>query len=177
MNIVLIGFMGSGKSTAGKMIAHDLGMSFCDLDQIIETQAGRSIPEIFERDGEVNFREIERSALLKVLQDDQQVISAGGGTPCQADNMKIMNASAITVYLYLPPEKIFHRLRNHTQNRPLLKGKNDEELLKYIKKTLEQREFFYNQASVIMDADCPSPFDLAQRIITHLPQSGALRKK
>jgi shikimate kinase len=171
MNILLIGFMGSGKSTAGKMIAQEMNMSFCDLDQMIEARAGKSIAEIFEQEGEQQFREIERSTLLEALKGDKQVISSGGGTPCQADNMKVMNENAITVYLSLKPEKIFLRLRNHTRNRPLLRGKTDEELLDYIKNTLEKREFFYNQASVIMDADCPSPFDLARRIITHLPST------
>jgi shikimate kinase len=177
MNIVLIGFMGSGKSTAGKMIAQDLGMSFYDLDQLIEVRAGKSIPEIFEQDGENKFREIERATLQEVLNGDLQVISSGGGTPCHADNIKEMNDKSVTVYLSLKPEKIFHRLRNHTRNRPLLMGKSDEELMDYIKITLEKREFYYNQASVIMDADCPSPFDLARRIITHLPLPGSTGKK
>ncbi|MFN8208839.1 MAG: shikimate kinase [Bacteroidales bacterium] len=172
MNIVLIGFMGCGKSTAGKMIAQQLKMSFCDLDQLIEARAGKTIAGIFEQEGEQFFRELEQSTLREVLRGDQQVISSGGGTACHADNMKLMNTRAITVYLSLKPEKIFLRLRNHTQNRPLLRGKSDEELLKFITDTLEKREPYYSQASVILDADCPNPYDLAQRIITHLPSSG-----
>ena len=152
MRIFLIGFMGSGKSTIGHHLSRQLGWDFADTDKIIAFQTGLSIPEIFTRHGEPWFREKEREILLSLLSKDNTVIATGGGMPCFADNMEMMNRTGITVYLRLPPEIIIERLRHGHIDRPLVRNKNPEELKKFVEETLKKREVYYNKAKIIVDS-------------------------
>lgn len=97
--IFLIGYMGSGKSTAGKKLAAELGYAFIDLDHFLEKEYQQTIPEIFAARGEAEFRNMEHNTLKKVLEKSDVVISAGGGTPCYFNNMELMNNNGITIYL------------------------------------------------------------------------------
>ena len=108
--IYIIGFMGSGKSTAGKKLASLMGWTFVDLDKKIEEFAGKSIPEIFAQDGETSFREIEAKILRSLNSLKNTVISTGGGTPCYSDNMEYMLDTGLTLYLKLTPGQLKSRL-------------------------------------------------------------------
>ncbi|MCQ2217625.1 MAG: shikimate kinase [Paludibacteraceae bacterium] len=149
--IFLIGYMGCGKTTTGKRIAKKYGLDFIDLDHYIENRYFKTIPQLFEEKGEDGFRQIEHNMLIEVSEFENAVISTGGGAACFFDNMDIMNKSGETIYLKASPENLFKYLKTATQNRPLLQGKNDEELLQFIKEGLEKREPFYMKAKHIMD--------------------------
>lgn len=162
--IFLIGFMGSGKTTLGKRLAHRTGYTFADMDQVIEETAGMSIPAIFEEHGEEVFRKWERNILVELCTRKKIVISTGGGAPCHGDMMEIMMGKGLTVYLYLPPEVLKDRLLHAKAERPLLKGKSEEELLVYIKETLEARESYYKKAALIVEGVTPNLDALASAI-------------
>ncbi len=150
--IVLIGFMGSGKSTLGRRLAHRMNRSFVDLDQYVESKHQLSVSGIFEQFGENQFRLWEREALLEVLQQENAILAAGGGTPCFFDNMEQMNQHGLTVYLYLEPAVLLHRLVHTPNIRPAVKGMNREELASFVNQKLEERSPFYEQANLQIDA-------------------------
>lgn len=143
--------MGSGKSTLGRKIASSMGLQFIDLDVEVEREAGETISEIFATHGEATFRRLESEALRRISVQENIVISTGGGTPCQGENMEFMNARGITVYLKMQPEAIAHRLLRAREQRPLIAGKSPEELIDFIKKSLVEREPTYNKARVTID--------------------------
>jgi shikimate kinase len=144
MLIFLTGFMGAGKTTAGKKLASLLSYTFIDLDSQIEKETGLSVVELF-KSGEYKFREVEALVLRNCAEMENAVISCGGGTPCFHENMLWMNGHGITVYIQLSIGALFHRLAASKQKRPLLVGKTDVELMEYITETLKEREYFYKQ--------------------------------
>lgn len=146
MKIFLLGYMGSGKSTAGKKLASRLGMNFLDLDEYIETEYGKTIPEIFGQDGEDRFRELEHLYLQKVIMGDNLVISLGGGTPCHYNNMELINNNGVSIYFKMSADALAHRLVNAKKKRPLIDGMSEEQLKSYIHNNLDKREIFYLQA-------------------------------
>ncbi|MGC9470037.1 MAG: shikimate kinase [Bacteroidales bacterium] len=162
--IILIGFMGSGKTWLGKKLAGIIGNVFFDLDELIEKETGLSVGEIFRRYGEETFRQSERNALLQVLHKERFVLAAGGGAPCYCDQMRMMNRAGLTIYLKCSPETLFSRLKHESQKRPLLRDKTDERLMTYIAGTLKQREPVYHQAGLILPADRLTPGELAEHI-------------
>ena len=149
--IILIGFMGSGKTTLGRALAAETGLTFIDLDNYIELRHCKSINQIFAERGEEGFRKIEQNMLHEVAEFEDVVISAGGGTPCFFDNMEYMNQQGVTVYLKATPETLRTHLRMGKQKRPLIAQKNDEELDAFIRESLDKRESYYNQARLIFD--------------------------
>ncbi|MCO6499724.1 MAG: shikimate kinase [Vicingus serpentipes] len=150
--IFLIGFMGSGKSTLGKKIASQLNIGFLDLDYFIEEQENQTIQEIFDKHGEVYFREKEREVLKTVAEKKEElVVALGGGTPCFYDNMEIINRSGVSVYLKYNSGILTDRLMNVKTERPLIKNKSKEELLSFINDMLLSREKFYNQSQFILE--------------------------
>ena len=164
MKVFLIGFMGCGKTTVGKKLAKKLSKTFIDLDKWIEQEVQMSVQEIFDRKGEEAFRALEKKYLRISINKDESVISTGGGTPCHSENMNFMNAEGITVYLSMKPEVLLHRLENSKTERPLLKGKTREETLLYIKNKLKEREDYYNNAHIIINAFNVDINELADRI-------------
>lgn len=150
--IFLTGFMGVGKSTLGKRIASKLGFQFIDLDSFIEMKHKASIPVIIDTFGIEKFRVWESEA-LKEIPLSGVVCSTGGGTPCYFDNMDWMNKYGTTVWIYLSEGAIFSRLaQGEREKRPLLRGKNDEQLKKFITESLVVRNPFYEQAKIKYDA-------------------------
>lgn len=149
--IFLVGFMGSGKSTHGKTLAHKIGYQYMDMDQLIEETAEMSIPSIFKEHGEKVFRKWEHDILLELCKRDRLVISTGGGAPCHGDMMKIMKSKGCTVYLELPAEALRDRLLRSRNERPLIKGKTESELLDFIVQLLSKRESYYQQADYTLD--------------------------
>lgn len=146
--VYIIGFMGSGKTTAGKKLAAVLGWSFLDLDKKIEDKTGKSIAEIFSEHGEDYFRKIESEILKNLECETDTVVSTGGGTPCYADNMDFMLITGLTVYLKLTPLQLRSRLSESKGERPLIKNLGKEELLAFIEEKLRLREPWYNRAAI-----------------------------
>ncbi len=146
MNIFLIGFMGSGKSTSGKKLSKLLGYSFVDTDELIIDRLGMSINDIFRHLGEEKFRENETGVLNKLVTEKNLVVSTGGGLPCYGENMDIINRHGISVYLKVSPTDLYSRLSPGKYKRPLIKNLSDEELMKFIEDTLSHRETYYSLA-------------------------------
>ena len=135
--IILIGYMG-----------------FYDLDWYIETRMRKKVKQIFDERGEEGFRVIEKNMLHEVAEFEDVVLACGGGTPCFFDNMEYLVGQGDVVYLRGTPEVLFRHLKMGKGVRPLLLGKNDEELLEYIKENVEKREEFYMKANHIVDIPC-----------------------
>jgi len=150
MRIFLTGYMGCGKSTIGRKVAVLIGINFIDLDKYIEERNFKSVPDIFAQEGETAFREKERQALLEVAEYEDIVVSTGGGAPCFFDNMQRMNDSGITIYLAPDNETLAFRLMKSKTERPLIAGKNKEELLKFIETALKKRSPFYEQSKIVI---------------------------
>ena len=149
MKVFLIGFMASGKTTIGERLAQELGYNFIDLDGYIEQKEGKTIKELFEIRGEEHFRSIESEALRDVSKlDDNHVIASGGGTSCFYNSVDFMNKVGITIYLKAEIPELLARLIKAKNNRPLLWGKNEEELNRYIARVLNERKKYYEKARI-----------------------------
>jgi shikimate kinase len=149
--IYIIGFMGSGKTTAGKRLASLLGWKFIDLDRKIEEYAGKTIPEIFSQNGEQYFRTIESQLLRDLKSCENTIISTGGGTPCHRDNMDFMLGNGLTLYLKLTPSQINSRLSESKGDRPLIDNLDSSELMSFIEAKLGEREEWYSQSDITVN--------------------------
>lgn len=145
--------MGAGKTTIGKVLAKEMNIDFYDLDWYIENKFRKKIPEIFAEQGESAFREMERKMLAEVGEFENVIISCGGGTPCFFDNIDFMNAKGEVIYLRAKPEVLKEHLLMGKSQRPLIQGKSPEELIQYIKDSLETRKPFYEKANHSIDID------------------------
>ncbi len=155
--IYLAGFMTSGKSTIGPILANVLGWNFFDLDAEIEKLEQSSVVEIFQNSGEEYFRSVETSTLRKFSQMDKVVISLGGGTLTSEQNLEIIKSSGKMVYLHVNAENIYKRIKNKI-DRPLfremvLEESPKEHFIEKIEKYLKEREKYYLQADIILDTD------------------------
>ena len=152
-SIILLGYMGAGKTTIGYALSKDLGIQFYDLDWYIEMRFHKTVAQIFEERGEEGFREIERSRLHEVAELQNVIISCGGGTPCFYDNMDYMNSLCDTIYLKASARVLAAHLKMGKVVRPLILGKSEEELATYIEEMLKQREPYYMKAKHVFDVD------------------------
>ena len=151
MIIFLVGYMGCGKSTKAKQLAHRLECPVIDLDAEIVNQSGKTIAEYFEAYGESGFRDYESEMLKTYPYPETCVVATGGGLPCFFDNMDWMNNRGLTIYLQMTPAALVSRLHNR-HKRPLIKDLNDEELFVFIEEKLKERDLFYTKAKLIVDA-------------------------
>lgn len=151
IRIILIGYMGAGKTTVGKALAKALNVSFYDLDWYIETRMRRTVKQIFDQEGEKGFRRIEHNMLHEVAEFENVVLSCGGGTPCFYDNIDYMNAQGQVVYLKASPEVLYEHLKMGKGVRPLLLNKTPEEVRQFIVEQLAYREQFYSKARYTLD--------------------------
>ena len=168
--IVLIGYMGSGKTTVGKALGKEIGLPFYDLDWYIESRMRKKVSQIFAERGEEGFRVIERNMLHEVAEFEDVVISCGGGTPCFFDNMDYLNSQAQVVYLRCEPEVLRKHLLMGKGDRPLLKGKTPEELTDYIREQVEYREQFYTKARYTLDVSLMDNYDKIKITIEKLKE-------
>jgi shikimate kinase len=148
-NIVLIGFMGSGKTTVGQEVARRLGWSFVDTDDEIVRRAGKSIEAIFTDEGEDYFRGLERDVVRKLAGTKETVIATGGGVAKDADNLRMLAATGVVFWLQLEPEEIYRRIRDQGIVRPLLRVADP---LGEIRRLVKEREPSYAQADFTIDA-------------------------
>ena len=168
--IVLIGYMGSGKTTVGKALAKEIGLPFYDLDWYIESRMRKKVSQIFAEQGEEGFRRIERNMLHEVAEFEDVVVSCGGGTPCFFDNMDYLNNQAQVGYLKADPEVLHKHLLMGKGDRPLLKGKSPEELITFIREQLEKREPFYTKARYSLDVSLMDNYEKIKITIEKLKE-------
>ena len=166
--IILVGYMGSGKTTVGKALSKETGMMFYDLDWYIESRMRKSVSQIFAEKGEEGFRKIEYNMLHEVAEFEDVIISCGGGTPCFFDNMDYLNQQGDVVYLKATPETLYKHLLMAKVERPLLKDKSPEELIAYITEHLKGRAPFYEKAKHVLDVNVLDEYDKIKISVTKL---------
>ncbi|GAL75931.1 shikimate kinase I [Nonlabens ulvanivorans] len=170
--IVLLGYMGSGKTVVGQVISGLIGFEFVDLDHYIEFKEGKKISEIFERNGAIYFRKIENKYLKELIKEDRKVIlSLGGGTPCYYNNMELLlNKSYIRIfYLSAGIKTLLNRLNDDKINRPIISGiTGEDELLEFIGKHLFERRPYYQRAHHQITVDDKSLSQISKEIISTL---------
>ena len=164
--IVLVGYMGSGKSEIGKLLSKNTNIPFYDLDNIIENELGKSINQIFLEDGEVFFRKKEHEIFVaKMNSQESFILSLGGGTPCYANNHLLLQEENVSsIYLKASISTLAERLKLGKASRPLLKDLTEEELNEYIAKHLFDRSFYYNQCKLNIIVDDKSPIEIVSEI-------------
>lgn len=166
MKIVLLGYMGSGKSSVAKTVAAELDIPVIDLDDFIVEKEQLSIKEIFKNKGEIYFRLKESEYLKELLQDEGQVVIAlGGGTPCYADNMTLIKKMSTSFYLKGSISTLSNRLQSEKDQRPLIAALTDEQLIEFIAKHLFERRNFYEQANHTINIDHKSVETLSQEVL------------
>ena len=158
-SIIIIGYMGAGKTKVGKALAKELVVMFYDLDWYNESRMRKTVKQIFDEIGEEGFRKRERNMLHEVAEFENVVVSCGGGTPCFFDNMDYMNQLGETIYLKASPETLHTHLKMGKGVRPLLLNKTPEEVEIFIREQLKLREPFYNKAKHIIDINVMDDFD------------------
>ena len=160
-NIALIGFMGTGKTSVGRLVAEQLRFEYLDTDDVIQSATGRSITEIFEADGEAAFRALEEKVVKELADRKKTVIATGGGLPVNPKNLASLKKHSLVVCLWSSPEKIWERVR-HQSHRPLLHDQNPQAK---IRELLAAREPFYKQADVLLNTDLRSLREVAQQVV------------
>jgi shikimate kinase len=160
-NLTLIGFMGTGKSSVGRLVADLMHFTFLDTDGVIEARAGKTIREIFELHGEPVFREWERRIVEELTRRRKTVIATGGGLPANEANLASLKTHSLVVCLWAAPEKVFERVRGQS-HRPLL---NEPDPLAKIHELLAAREPYYRRADVLVNTDFRSVREVAHQVI------------
>ena len=153
--IILLGYMGSGKSTIAHLLSEKTQIPTFDLDKIIEERANLSIKNIFEQKGEIYFRKLENQIFKELMASEgKMIISLGGGTPCYANNHEMLNGENIaSFYLKGSIDTLYKRLLDIKHNRPLIAEQEEEEMREYIAKHLFDRSYYYNQATYVITID------------------------
>jgi len=160
MRIFLTGFMGTGKTAVGKLLAQNFGLEFIDLDEVIVLDQGKSINDIFAKQGEDFFRDVETKCLKEVVSKDNIVLSTGGGVVIKKENRDLLKSQGKVINLNAGAEEIYKRLK-HDNTRPLLAVKNP---LVKIKEILAEREDFYKEADVVINTDGKSYEEIVKKI-------------
>lgn len=160
--LYLIGFMGVGKTTIGEQLATQHNINFIDTDKEIEKATNDKISEIFRKNGEDYFRELESRILKKISKDT--IVACGGGVPLYNKNMEFIAESGISIYLKASEENIFIRLSENPRNRPLIQDKKNESLRHFIKETMKKREKFYTMADYTIDTNNLSERNVLRKI-------------
>ena len=170
MTISLIGYMGSGKSLISNKLISIKKIKKIDLDFEISKELGLSIPEIFEKKGEIFFRKKEKEILERIFSlKEECILSLGGGTPCYYNNIEIINENSISIYLRAKIDTLVKRLlEDKIHCRPLINGIPDEQLPEFIGQHLFERNHFYNQAKIIIDTDNLTAEEVVDEILSKI---------
>ena len=157
--VILVGYMAVGKTTIARLISEKKGVKYVDLDNLIEEKTNLSINELFKQKGEIYFRKIEHEIFKEIIENDENlIISTGGGTPCYADNHLFLNGkNVVSIYLKASVSTIFDRLKSEKKNRPLVANQSEEKLKEFVAIHLFERSHFYNQATFTISVDNKSP--------------------
>ncbi|MBP6183183.1 shikimate kinase [Flavobacterium sp.] len=168
--IILLGYMGCGKSTIANRLSKITNIPYVDLDKSIEERTNLSINDIFEQRGEIYFRKLEREVFIELLNaPDNLIIGLGGGTPCYANNHELLKGENISsVYLKASVDTLFERLVSNKSKRPLIANKTDDEMKEFIAKHLFDRSFYYNQAQYKVTIDGKSKDETTEDILAVL---------
>lgn len=169
--ILLMGFMGSGKSTVGKLLAELLDFDFIDLDYLLEENQQMTVAEIFEVKGEKYFRVLESQVLANLVSCKHTVVSLGGGTPCSQKNIETIKDLGLSIYLKMDTIALMNRLIGEQHSRPLIKAFQDEQQLSnFIEGKIAERKKYYEQADFIIDGE-GSPKEVVENIICLLEEA------
>ena len=169
MMLVLVGYAGSGKSSLAKRLAKALGVGYVDTDTLVEQSVGATIADIFHYEGEEYFRSVERNVLDSTAEEDNIIVSTGGGLPIFGDNMQKISELGLSIYLRRTPKNIMSRLSPYgRQKRPKFRGLNDEELLAFMTTHMAEREPIYSKADVVIDCDQMSDDEIINLIMRNL---------
>lgn len=165
--VILVGYMAVGKTTIAKLLSEKTGVKLIDLDKSIEVKMNLSVTEIFKQKGEIYFRKIEHEMFKEYINNNENlIISTGGGTPCYANNHLLLNGDTITsIYLKASIDLIFERLKSGKSERPLVSNQSDVELKEFIAKHLFDRSFYYNYATHKVEVDTKSPEVIVDEIL------------
>ncbi|MBS7638243.1 shikimate kinase [Candidatus Bathyarchaeota archaeon] len=166
MNLALVGFMGVGKTEVGRILAERLGLTFIDLDSEVERLAGKPIPSIFEEDGEPVFRMLEKRLTREFSALDGQVISCGGGTILDPDNLRSLRMNSLIILLTARLDSIIERLRGEGDSRPLLRAGDKLERIRAL--YLQRMDIYQASADITIDTSDMTPEQVATEIIRHL---------
>jgi len=168
--IILLGYMGCGKSTIANRLSKITDIPFVDLDKSIEERTNLSINQIFHKHGEIYFRKLEREVLIELLEAPQDlIIGLGGGTPCYANNHELLiGDNILSIYLKASVDTLFERLVSNKSKRPIIAGKTDDELKEFIAKHLFDRSYYYNQAQYKLVIDGKTKDETTQDILALL---------
>ena len=161
VNVALTGFMGTGKTSVGRLVAEQLHFDYLDTDEMIQSATGKTIAEIFARDGEPAFRVLEEKVVEELAGKSKTVVSTGGGLTTNPKNLASLKSHSLVVCLWASPEKIWERVKNQT-HRPLL---HDPDPQAKIRELLAVREPFYKQADVLLNTDLRSLREVAQQVV------------
>ena len=172
-NVILIGFMGTGKTSTGKMLASKLGCAFMDMDQKIEEEAGMRIPEIFAQQGEDYFRQLEWELVERLSARRNAVISTGGGTVKNLANVEALKSSGVMVCLKANVDTVLERTKSRG-TRPVLDRADDGDRRQAVEKLLKEREALYQQADFSVDTSELSPLQVVEIITKTLKTRGVL---
>jgi len=172
-NVVLTGFMGTGKSSIGKLLAYRLGKSFVDIDKQIEKEMGISIPEIFAKYGEEFFRVKEHEVVERISRYKNAVIATGGGVVLNARNMECLRQKGLIICLRANPDVILERT-SRRPTRPLLQCENPRQVIVDL---LAKRQPFYEEADYHVDTSVLTPHQITEQIIAYLRKGGYLGAK
>lgn len=169
MIISLVGYMGSGKSHISKILSDKLNFKLIDLDKEISKRNKMTIPEIFDKKGEIYFRKLERETLEEILASEKNtILSLGGGTPVYYNNMEIINHNSKSIFLRASVATLAERLSKQKEKRPLIANITDENLAEFIAKHLFERNDFYNKAQISIITDNRTPEDIVNEITEKL---------
>ena len=169
MRLYLIGYMGTGKSTLGRKIAKRTELPFLDTDKMVEEAEGAEVADIITYAGEEYFRQAERRALEQTAEEENAIISTGGGLPVWGDNQAWIAEHGVSVYLKRTPEQIISRLSPHGRyKRPKLRGLNDDELLQVMREGIAEREPIYEKADIVIDCSVVSDLEIADRLCEYI---------
>jgi len=149
----IVGFKNSGKTTFGRKLAKKLNISFIDMDEYIEEKTGKTIPEMYTNLGDEAFRRMEWKALKELIRSGNLVIATGGGAPCHCENMSLMEQHGEVIYLKVSDETLVRRLKKAARDRPIVKGKTEDDLRKYVAELRLRCEHHLKRAKYIIDGE------------------------